>query len=76
LYPPDPRRPISRDEITSDIAGRQRIWLLLHDEKGKPSELAEVQSTIGEQFQAGEKQVFPGEIPITVVLYTRAQGAK
>jgi mannosyltransferase len=76
LYPPDPRRPLSHDEIVSDIAGRQRVWLLLHDEKGKPAELAEVQSTIGEEFQAGGKQVFPGEIPITVVLYSHVQGAK
>ena len=76
VYPPDPRRAISHDEIISDIAGRQRIWLLLHDEKGKPTELAEVQSTIGEQFQAREKQVFPGEIPITVVLYIHASGVR
>lgn len=76
LYPPDPRRPISREEIISDVAGRERVWLLLHDEKGKPAELAQVQSTIGEQFQAGEKRVFSGEIPITIVLYSHTQGAR
>ena len=76
LYPPDPRRPVSHDEISSDIAGRERVWLLLHDEKGKPDELALVQSTLGEQFQAGEKRTFPGEIPITLVLYSRIQDAR
>jgi uncharacterized membrane protein len=76
LYPPDPRRPVSHDEITSDIAGHERVWLLLHDEKGRPAELAEVQSTIGEQFQSGEKHVFPGEIPITVVLYSHVQAMR
>ena len=76
LYPPDPRRPVNHDEITADIAGRERVWLLLHDEKGKPAELNLVESTLGERLQAGEKHVFPGEIPITVMLYKAAQGMR
>lgn len=76
LYPPDPRRPVNHDEITADIAGRERVWLLLHDEKGKPAELNLVESTLGERLQAGEKHLFPGEIPITVMLYKAAQGMR
>jgi mannosyltransferase len=73
VYPPDPRRPVSRDEISSDTLGRQRIWLLLHDEQDKPDELAIVESTLaGQRFQPQEKRVFPGKILITVVRYDLA----
>jgi hypothetical protein len=71
LYPPDPRRPVSHDELSSDTDGRERVWLVLHDEKEKPDELALVQSTLAEKLLPQEKRVFPGEIPITVVLYNR-----
>jgi mannosyltransferase len=71
LYPPDPRRPISRDEIAADTAGRERVWLLLHDEQEKPDELEVVQSTLAEGFQRKEKRAFPGKILITVVLFVR-----
>ncbi len=77
VYPPDPRRPVSRDEISSDTVGRQRVWLLLHDEQEKPDELAIVESTLaGERFQSQEKRVFPGKIPITVVRYDRSPSQK
>jgi mannosyltransferase len=77
VYPPDPRRPVSPDEISSDTVGRQRVWLLLHDEEEKPDELATVESTLaGERFQPQEKRVFPGNIPITVVRYDRAPSQK
>jgi mannosyltransferase len=74
LYPPDPRRPVSREEITNDTAGRQRVWLVLHDEQEKPDELASIQSTLAEQFQPRAKRAFPGKILITVVLYSQASG--
>ena len=72
LYPSDPGRPLSHDEVASDTAGRERVWLLLHDEQERPDELAVVQSTLAERLQPQEKRAFPGKIPITVVLYGRA----
>ncbi len=71
LYPPDPRRPISRDEVASDTAGRERVWLLLHDEQEERDELGVIQSTLAEGFQLKEKRAFPGKILITVVLFIR-----
>jgi mannosyltransferase len=73
LYPPDPRRPVSHDEVTSDTAGHERVWLLLNDEQEKPTELAIVHSTLAERLRPQEERVFPGKIPITVVLYGRPQ---
>ncbi|MGA9797712.1 MAG: glycosyltransferase family 39 protein [Terriglobales bacterium] len=77
VYPPDPRRPVSRDEISSDTIGRQRVWLLLHDEQEKPDELAIIESTLaGEKFQPQEKRTFPGKILITVMRYDQAPSQK
>jgi hypothetical protein len=73
LYPPDPRRPVSHSEVADDTAGRQREWLVLHDEHEKPDELAVVQSTLAERFQPQETLAFPGKIWITVVLYGRTR---
>ncbi len=69
LFPLDSRRPVSHDELTNDTAGRQRVWLILHDERDKPDELAVIQSTLGERFQPQETLAFPGKIWITVVRY-------
>ena len=71
LYPTDPRRPISRYEVASDTAGRERVWLLLHDEQEKPDEMEVVHSTLAEGFQPKEKRAFPGKILITVELFVR-----
>jgi mannosyltransferase len=72
LYPPDPRRLVSHDEVLSDTARRERVWLILHDEQKKPDELAVLLSTLAESFQPQETLAFPGKIWITVVLYGRA----
>lgn len=71
LYPPNPRRPVSHQELQSDTEGRDRVWLILHDEKRSPNELALVQSALAERLQPRETRTFPGEIPITVMLYSR-----
>ena len=71
LYPPDPRRPISRYEVASDTAGRERVWLLLHDVEENPVELDIIQSTLAKGFQPKEKHAFPGKILITLVLFVR-----
>jgi hypothetical protein len=69
LYPPDPRQPISHYEVTSDTAGRERVWLLLHGEQDRPDELAVLQSALAKRVQPQETITFPGKIWITVVLY-------
>jgi hypothetical protein len=71
LYPPDPGRPLSRAEIANDTSGRERVWLILHDERDNPNELAVVRSALAERFQVHSQRAFPGEILITVVLYGR-----
>jgi len=71
LYPPDPGRPLSRAEIGNDITGHERVWLILHDERDNPNELAVVRSALAERFQVQSERAFPGEILITVVLYGR-----
>jgi mannosyltransferase len=77
VYPPDPRRPVSHNEISSDMVGRQRVWLLLHDAQEKPDELAIVESALaGGRFQPQEKRAFPGKILITVTRYDRAPSQK
>jgi len=72
LYPRNEGRPLTRDEISDDTTGRERVWLLLHDEQDNPRELAVVQSALAERFQPQGKHTFPGEILITVVLYSRS----
>jgi hypothetical protein len=72
LYPADDAaRPISEEEIRSDTVGHKRVWLLLHDERDKPKELAVVRSALADRFQLQSERAFPGEILITVALYDR-----
>jgi mannosyltransferase len=72
VYPvADATRLVSREEIGADIAGHERIWLLLHSENDKPDELAVVRAVLAGNFQRQGERAFPGEIPITVTLYGR-----
>ena len=71
LYPADPWEPLSREEVEKVTSGRQRVWLILHNEKFDPSETTTIESTLDENFKVVDEHVFSGEaIPITVKLYT------
>jgi hypothetical protein len=71
LYPADPWEPLSREEVEKVTSGRQRVWLILHNEKFDPVEATTIESTLDESFKMVDEHVFSGEaIPITVELYT------
>ena len=74
LYPSG--RPLTHEEISNATAARDRVWLLLHDERDSPSELAVIQSVLAERFQPQDKTVFPGEIEISVMLYKRLSAGR
>ncbi len=62
LYPPDPWEPLNREEVMHVTGGRERVWLILHNESFHFKELAIIQSTLADtQFRPLEKRVFPGD---------------
>ena len=74
VYPPDPPNlPLSREAIRSVTAGRQRVWLILHDEEDfDPEAEPMVKSALNEKFVLQDERVFSGEAyPVTVELYSR-----
>jgi hypothetical protein len=74
LYPPDPWQPMTRGEIANVTDGRQRVWLVLHNESSHHRELALIQSTLSEiGFRPLEKSVFSGDPSIVIALYSRGQ---
>lgn len=71
LYPPDPWQPLSREEIENVTSGRQRVWLMLHNENFDSKERLMVESAVADKFRLQDEQVFPGEaLPVTVQLYS------
>ncbi len=71
LFPTIPWHSLSREEIRTRTTGRNRVWLILCNESVNPGQLATVESTLGDAFQERGRQVFPGEDPITVILYSQ-----
>lgn len=69
LYPPVQWQPLSGEEISQVTAGRKRVWLVLFLDFFHPERLALIDSTLDQTFRLAEKQVVPGEEPITVDLY-------
>lgn len=71
LFPTVPWHDLSRQEIQATTACRDRVWLILCNESVNPKALATVQSALRGTFQQRQQAIFPGEDPITVILYTQ-----
>lgn len=69
LYPPVQWQPFSAEEISQVTAGRKRVWLVRFLDFVHPERLAVIDSALDHTFRLAEKQVVPGEEPITVDLY-------
>lgn len=76
LYPTEPRRPVSRDEVLRVTKGWPRVWLIFCNESVNPQAAATMQSSMSEQFQNVDSRVFAGEDPITVTLYSRPDAGR
>lgn len=68
-YPPVESPPLTREEVIQVTSGRKRVWLILFLVYVHPGRLAVVDSTLDQNFHLLEKQVVPGEKPVTVDLY-------
>jgi len=76
LYPPVPRQPLTPEEVMRVTEGRHRVWMVLHFTSEYLRETAIMESTLGERFQLQEERVFTENDPVTVALYSRAEGAR
>jgi mannosyltransferase len=72
LYPTVPPQPASSDQIQRLTGDRTRVWLILCNQSVAPETATMIQSTLEKHFLRRESRMFPGEDPITVLLYSRA----
>ena len=70
LYPPVQWQPLTREEVKQVTSGRKRVWLILFLDFVHPERLALVDSTLDQNFRLVQKQVVPGEEPVTIDLYS------
>jgi hypothetical protein len=56
--------------VENVTSGRQRVWLILHNEKFNPKDETIIESTLAERFRLVDEHVFSGDaVPVTVELY-------
>jgi mannosyltransferase len=76
LFPSALGRPLSREEVRSDIYSRKRVWLILHMNSDSPALTELIQSTLAEKLQLQEENIFPSGDAITVALYAQPQTSR
>jgi hypothetical protein len=55
--------------VSQVTSGHKRVWLILFLDFVHPERLALIGSTLDQNFRLVEKQVVPGEEPVTINLY-------
>jgi len=77
LYPTPQPQPVSTELLSAVMAGRQRIWLVLHiPDKSSPEYKIVEDEFSPARFMLKSHREFPGQEPITVELYNRRENGQ